>query len=195
MQKRTLKRIGRRLGEACLLVALPALALAAFSPRAWGTLTLHGPQIQDRHLAQAAVLPTAPAEAATELRQWTDTQSTNPITLNLVQQARDESAALNNAVRSLRAQIIQASQKNSGTFSTSFTVAFLLQSLDLTARERTRWDSTWRLIGVPHANQTTVQNTLINLQVAFVNANALLISFQGTEIQAGSISTFTPPAF
>jgi len=188
MQQRILARFGRRLAAGFLLVALPSLALATFSAQAWGTLSFPLPRVEAGTMAQAAV---PVGEATTVLSQWSDTQTTNPITINLVQQARNESAALNNAVRSLRAQIVQQSQQNASAFS----IAFLLQSLNLISAERNSWDGTWRLIGVPHADQTFVQNRLINLQVSYVNANALLISFQGSEIAVGSISTFTPPAF
>jgi hypothetical protein len=194
MQKSTWKQVRRRLSEAVVMLAVPALAIVGLSPRAWSALTAGRPQVQSAAVASAS--PTQQNAAADVLRDWSDTQtSTNPITINLVQQARNESAALNNAVRSLRAQIVQTVGSMSALQSPEFSVQLLLQSLNLTATQRTVWDTTWRQIGRPGANQTAVQNRLINLQVAFVNANALLISFQANEIRSGSISTFTPPPF
>jgi hypothetical protein len=183
------KQLRSWLGEITVLLVVPALAIASFAPQAWSSLLVsHGPATQ---VATAA--PVAGAAHEDVLSQFSDTQTstiTNPITINLVQQARTTSAALNNAVFALRAQIVQAVGNQSAINSPSFAVQLLLQSLELTARERNAWDHTWRRIGVPGSNPTAVQNQLIILQPAFLNANAVLISFQAMEIVHGQISTF-----
>jgi hypothetical protein len=182
--QRTWRRVGKRLSEICLLCALPAVAFAWYSPHACGMLTTGLPHVA----APVAAGSTAPRDAAAVLREWTDTQTTNPITINLVVQARQESLVLNAAVRNLRQQL--AGQKV-GTLAYNL----IFQSLQLTAAERDAWDSNWRLIGRPHADQTVVQNTLITLQVKFVNANTTLVPIQAQQISSGSTSTFTPPSF
>jgi hypothetical protein len=182
MQKRSGQKFMAQAGGAFVLFAVPAMALAWFSPSAWSALAVGAPQNQ-----QVAVAPSA--AATTVLNQWSDTATPQ---LDVLDMAHMESASLNNTLRSLRT-LINGLNKSAPNY--NFQFQFTQQSLLTIFNEEQAFDSTYRMIAVPGANQNDVQQTLNGLNAAFLDANTKLITLHAQEIQSGSIMTFTAPTF
>ncbi len=103
-------------------------------------------------------------------------------------QARNVSQLLNENTRLFRLEL-QSHPKGS----LGYTVTE--QALRLTAAERSHWDETWRVIGVPGTSYLAKQDRLFQQQEAFIKANADLLALQKQEIAFQQISTYTVPAF
>lgn len=182
MQKRAWQKGLAHAGGGLLLLAIPAVALMCFSPQ---TLSAFASTPHPQSAAAAFSTDVATGEARV-LEDWNDTA------LTLVQQARRQSKALNDALRAIRAQL-KALDPKDPLF--SFKSALIQQSLLTIAAERDAWDRTWKQIGRPGANVEQVQNQLITLQVVFVDTNSKLATMQAQEVQQGSVFSFTPPSF
>lgn len=169
-----------------LLLVVPAVALTALSATAWRALD--GTKAVGTGLGKTAPEQQPLAHIDPVLASWTSTQTMNPITLNLVTQARQESQALWDAVRELRAALATLQRG-------SLVYELTLQSLLTTYAQAVVWETNWRRLGRSRFDQTTVQNSLINLQTAFVRANVRFQVFLTNELNAGSVFSFTPPTF
>ncbi len=189
MQQKSWRRTLVYTGATLMVVAVPTLALARFGSNAYNALTLRAPQTRTATITQVAATERAGEADSQVLGQFAETATNgSAITINLTMQARAESRALNQAVATLRGVL---SQLKAGSL--DFQLA--QQTLEVLGKERDTFDRTWRKIGVPRQNQTTVQNTIINLQVAFVTTNTNLTAFQFQERASGSVTTFSAVGF
>jgi hypothetical protein len=170
-----------RVTSGTLIGAIPLLTLVWFGPNAWNAL-VSARQVPDQLAAVATTVP-AEADPAAAASQWQETAK-----VNLVAEARKESAALNNMVRSLRAQLLALTPG-------SFQYQLVLQSLTLAARQRDAWDSNWRRFGVAHANQAALQRNLAHLLGEITASSTALQVHQATEVTNKTISAFAFPSF
>jgi hypothetical protein len=168
------------------LVAVPAVAFAWMGPTVFGGL--HARSTPVAHLAAARVAvaqASNPVTTVAVLSQWTDTASSSS---SPVAAARATSKALNDALNNLRMML------ESQPFG-SFNYQLVLQSFQHLQAEVNVWESTWKKVGKKHGNPNAAHTALTNLQVAFINADATLLSLQIQQQQSGSISNIAPPTF
>jgi hypothetical protein len=183
MQERPWQKGLAHAGGTFLLLAIPAVALMCFSPTALSAFSAATPQV-----ASVAMAPTT-ADATNDaavLDNWSDTK------LTVVQQARAQSKTLNDALKAIRKELNGLSTKDPLY---TFKHDLLQQSYLAIAAQRDAWDNTWKKIGVPGSNIVSLQNQLINLQIAFVKINGDLATLQAQEVASGSITKTSPPTF
>jgi len=183
MQKRPWQRALAHTGGAFVLFAVPAVALAWFTPSACSALAVGTPQ------RQHAVAPGAAVDTAAVLNQWSDTQTPQADVLTL---AHGVSATFSAELTALRNTINSLDPKSSNY---NFQFQLTQQSLLTIFNEANAWNNTWKMIGVPGADQTMVQQTLNGLNNAFIAADSALITLQAQELQSGSVMAFTAPTF
>ncbi len=181
-----------RTGGAFVVIAVPTLALACFTPRA--LLALPSAPAHARPVA------TPSAVAATDaglLEDWADTAGTKTPPENtfidafLLQQAKALSASFSKQVKTLQAAL-------GGLTPGTLAYALVFQKLQLTDAEQAAFNMCYRKTFVKgsSSNLANLQNSLISLQTQFLDANTALSIQQGTQIQkTGSVSAFTPPNF
>jgi hypothetical protein len=191
MQRRSWQRVVANAGGALVLLAVPAMAFAWFTPSAWSALAVTTPLVSADAGQQIRVADTTPAQTST-VEEFSETANTGLTNAQLVKLARAESIALNKAYQSVAQQIRMLSPS---TTNYQLKLTLLEQNFALLKSERNSWNLTWRQIGVAHANPAFIQSRLVALQVSYVQANTALVTLQAQEIQSGSTSSYTPPSF
>ncbi len=202
MNQRPWQRALTRMGGAFVLCAVPAVALAWLTPSAWSALATGGARTEAAASALALVADST-HETSDVLDQWTDTKAkakpkshkkgsiplTNALVVSLRDLAHQESTILNDGVDALRKQLATLKDGTQAKEQAQ-------ERLNLVFAERNAWDATWKMIGVPGADQTAVFLRLSTLQVNFKSADVSLAVAQTQQTSTNaSTSGFTVPTF
>jgi hypothetical protein len=190
MQRKVWTRVLARTAGTFVLCAVPALALASFSPRALSALAGSSPRTA---AAPAVSGPSAGAVEANLLRGWVDTATSQAATIDtfLLNQGKSTSASLGKQVSALAAQL-KTLTPNSPQFN------LVLQQFQLISAEQQAWNASYKKFFVKGSSSdlTRLQNSILSLQLQFMNAQTNQTVSQSTAIQTtGSASAFTPPNF
>jgi hypothetical protein len=105
MQRTPWKQVLARTGGTIALFAVPALALAWFTPSALSALSVASPSVSEVSAVVAAARATAQPTDAAVLDQFADTAANTAANMTVVTIFHSESAALAAAQRSLLAQL------------------------------------------------------------------------------------------
>ncbi len=200
MLRRPWKQVLKRTAGAFVLCAVPALALTCFSPGAFTALA--SASVTPRQPAALVAAPTAVATAdaarlddfvatASKSTSTSSTSANAQIDLFLIKQAKALSASFGTQIKTMQASLNTLTPGTNG-------FNLLAQQLLLITDEANAFNASYKktFIKGSSSNLNNLQNSLINLQTQFLNANTGLSIQQSTSIaKTGSVSAFTPPSF
>jgi hypothetical protein len=192
MQRRPWKQGLARAAGTLVLCAVPAVALAWFTPSAFSALSALKPQTMATQRVQELSTQTAEANV---LNQFTDTATASttgltPAQLNviLINEARNLSKAYTANWNALKAALATLTPGTNG-----YSIA--LNQLLLQNAVMVSFNSKYKVVfkAGSSSNLTALNTFLTTFQVNVTNAQTNLTIQISQQLQSGSVSTITPP--